>query len=117
MNRIKITSHKKLAMAMAGLLFLLWLTQPFISEWTGSAPLTTGEKAKSTEVSQPGVLPADRSAVDPFKENIQQNGLSTQAVSAPVPASPAATGADPFKAFLASQKEQSQAANISPFGK
>ena len=104
-------------MAMAGLLFLLWLTQPFISEWTGSAPLTTGEKAKSTEASSPGVLPAERLAADPFKENIQQNGLSTQAVSAPAPASPATAGTDPFKAYLANQKEQSQAANISPFGK
>ncbi len=104
-------------MVMVGLLFLLWLSQPYITAWIGSAPITAGGQSGSTQVGPPGVLPTDRPAVDPFKENILQNGLSTKAVGAPAPARPATAGADPFKAHLESQKEQSQAANISPFGK
>ena len=136
---MKNSSNAKLALLMAAALFLVWLVQPTISERlgnvknTGSVP-PTEVKLSPTESQQTQVptVPAAMPGADPFKAHIEKNGLAPGAGNA---ASPNAAnhnaanhnaannnaahqaGADPFKAFLEKQKQDSKAAGISPFGK
>ena len=131
---MKNSSNAKLALLMAAALFLVWLVQPTISERlgnvknTGSVP-PTEVKLSPIESPQTQVptVPAAKPGADPFKAHIEKNGLAPGAGNA---ASPNAAnnnaannsfthqaGADPFKAFLDKQKQDSKAAGISPFGK
>ena len=131
---MKNSSNAKLALLMAAALFLVWLVQPTISERlgnvknTGSVPPTEVKlsPAESPQTQVPTV-PASMPGTDPFKAHIEKNGLAPGAGNAASPnaANNNATnnsvthqaGADPFKAFLEKQKQDSKAAGISPFGK
>jgi len=119
-----ISSDKaKLALTMAGALFLIWLVQPTVTEWLGKDKSADAVSPKAVNLNSPEVsqtpTPTAPSAVpgaDPFKAHIEKNGL------APIPAAPNTTvvnaaGADPFKAFLEKQKQASKDAGVSPFGK
>ena len=126
---MKNSGNAKLALLMAAALFLVWLVQPTISERLGNVKNTgsvspTEVKLSPTESPQTQVptVPASMPGTDPFKAHIEKNGLAPGAGNA---ASPNAAnnnaahqaGADPFKAFLDTQKQDSKAAGISPFGK
>ena len=126
---MKNSSNAKLALLMAAALFLVWLVQPTISERLGNVKNTgsvspTEVKLSPTESPQTQVPtePAAMPGTDPFKAHIEKNGLAPSAGNA---ANPNAAnhnaahqaGADPFKAFLDKQKQDSKAAGISPFGK
>ena len=131
---MKNSVNAKLALLMAAALFLVWLVQPTISERlgnvknTGSVP-PTEVKLSPTESPQTQVptVPAAMPGTDPFKAHIEKNGLAPSAGNAASPnaanhnaANNSVThqaGADPFKAFLEKQKQDSKAAGISPFGK
>ena len=126
---MKNSGNAKLALLMAAALCLVWLVQPTISERlgnvnnTGSVPPTEVKlsPAESPQTQVPTV-PASMPGTDPFKAHIEKNGLAPSAGNA---ANPNAAnhnaahqaGADPFKAFLDKQKQDSKAAGISPFGK
>lgn len=116
-------NSKKLALTMAGILFVLWFMQPYISKWTGSnktvpVPMPMQMPHSSTPAGNPAVaLPANNNAADPFRDHIQQNGLSNKVGSAPNLGSAASAGVDPFKAHLENQKKQAPTSGISPFGK
>jgi len=137
--QIKNSGNAKLALIMVAALFLIWLTQPTISEWMGkdlsAAALSKKEvNLKSSESTQPATptVPALMPGTDPFKAHIEKNGsmptlTSTQAPNmqnngARVNNSSSINeanqaGADPFKAFLEKQKQQSKDSGISPFEK
>lgn len=118
MDLTKISTHsKKLALTMAGILFLLWLTQPYISKWTDSSKTQPGPVSSQPTQLPVGAMPTDNSVDDPFKEHIQQNGLSNKAPSTTELGSSSTAGADPFKAHLETQKKQAQTSGVSPFGK
>ena len=136
---IKNSGNAKLALIMAAVLFLIWLVQPTLSEWLGqgqnSGPIQkTEQKTKPTVPNQAATptVPAVMPSADPFKAHIEKNGLAPNL--APVQSSNSQNnaasannslntnaanqaGADPFKAFLDKQKQQSKDAGISPFGK
>ena len=139
LNKVKNSGNAKLALFMVAALFLIWLVQPRLSQWTGpdqnAAPLPKADvnqnQAESKQTATPTV-PALMPGVDPFKAHIEKNGLSpatvtnsasnSQNTSAGFMNSPAGStvtqpGADPFKAFLDKQKQQSKDAGVSPFGK
>ena len=121
---MKNSSNAKLALLMAAALFLVWLVQPTISERlgnvknTGSVP-PTEVKLSPTESQQTQVptVPAAMPGADPFKAHIEKNGLAPSAGNAASPNAANQGAADPFKAFLDKQKQDSKAAGISPFGK
>jgi hypothetical protein len=136
---IKHSGNAKLALIMAIALFLIWLVQPTISEWLGKdknaavlpTPEVTQTTIESTQTARPTV-PASMPGADPFKEHIEKNGLAPSPSPNPAVNSPNngarennalransanQTGADPFKAFLEKQKQESKDAGISPFGK
>jgi hypothetical protein len=118
MNITKFSANKKkLALSMAGILFLLWLTQPYISKRTDSTETLSGAESIKPVANSVSSPPTEKGVADPFREHIQQNGLSNKGSSAPELGAPAATGADPFKLFLENQKKQAQTSGISPFGK
>ena len=120
MNITKFSSNnQKLALFMAGILFVLWLAQPYISNWTDSTrTLSAAESSKPAIPTNPvGVMSTENAVPDPFKEHIQQNGLSNKLGIASELGSPASAGVDPFKAQLEIQKKQGQTSSISPFGK
>ena len=120
MNITKSSANKKkLALSMVGILFLLWLAQPYISKWTDSTETISGaESSKPATATNPvSVLPTENGVADPFKEHIKQNGLSNKPSSTSELGIPATSGADPFKAQLEIQKKQAQTSGISPFGK
>ena len=136
---IKNSGNVKLALIMAAVLFLIWLVQPTISKWLGpgqnSEPIQKTEQNQNpTELNQTAVptVPALTPGADPFKAHIVKNGLAPNL--APVQSSNSQNNAasasnslntnaanqasaDPFKAFLEKQKQQSKDAGISPFGK
>ena len=136
---IKNSGNAKLALIMAAALFLIWLVQPTISKWLGpgqnSEPIQKTEQNQNpTELNQTAVptVPALTPGADPFKAHIVKNGLAPNL--APVQSSNSQNNAasasnslntnaanqasaDPFKAFLEKQKQQSKDAGISPFGK
>jgi hypothetical protein len=113
------SNNKKLALSMAGILFVLWVAQPYISNWTDSTKtISDAESSQSATATNPlGVLSTENGVADPFKEHIQQNGLSNKLGSASELGSPASAEVDPFKAQLEIQKKQGQTSSISPFGK
>jgi hypothetical protein len=139
LNKLKNSSNAKLALFMVAALFLIWLVQPRLSQWTGpdqnAAALPKADvnqkQAESKQTATPTV-PALMPGVDPFKAHIEKNGLApapvtnsasnSQNTSAGFMNSPVGNlvtqpGADPFKAFLDKQKQQSKDAGVSPFGK
>ena len=119
-----ISSDKaKLALTMAGALFLIWLVQPTVTEWLGKDKSADAVSPKEVNLNSPEVsqtpTPTAPSAVpgaDPFKAHIEKNGLASIPV-APNTTAVNAAGADPFKAFLEKQKQASKDAAVSPFGK
>jgi hypothetical protein len=118
MNITKFSANKKkLALSMAGILFLLWLIQPYISKRTDSTETLSGAESIKPVTNSVSVSQTDNGVADPFREHIQQNGLSDKGSSSPDLGRPATTGVDPFKAFLENQKKQAQTSGISPFGK
>jgi hypothetical protein len=118
MNFTKFNGNKKkLALSMAGILFLLWLTQPYISKRTDSTETLSGAESIKPVSNTVGVSSTDNVVADPFREHIKQNGLSNKGSSSPELSSPSTTGVDPFKAFLENQKKQAQTSGVSPFGK
>jgi len=111
------TNSKRLAIIMATVLFLLWLTQPYISNWTGSTK-TTPATETNIPVAHPTVeTPVENTVSDPFRNHVRQNGFSNKANTAPESGASVATGVDPFKAHLDTQKAQAQNSGVSPFGK
>ena len=137
--QIKNSGNAKLALIMVAALFLIWLVQPTISGWMGKDQSATAllkkevnlESPESTQPATPTV-PALMPGADPFKTHIEKNGrmpspTSNQAPnvqnnSASVNNSSSTNvsnqaGADPFKAFLEKQKQQSKDAGMSPFEK
>ena len=134
LNKLKNSGNAKLALFMVAALFLIWLIEPRLSQWAGpdqnAAPLPKADvnqnQAESKQTATPTV-PALMPGVDPFKAHIEKNGLAPSAGNAASPnaanhnaANNSVThqaGADPFKAFLEKQKQDSKAAGISPFGK
>jgi hydrogenase/urease accessory protein HupE len=118
-----------------------WLVQSALSEWPAqgknSEPMQKSERSQNpaeanqtTTQNATPTVPALMPGADPFKAHIEKNGLALNHVpnaAPPVtpPSSPTAApsqaanqaGADPFKAFLEKQKQQSKDAGISPFGK
>jgi hypothetical protein len=118
MNITKFSANKKkLALSMAGILFLLWLTQPYITKRTDSTETLSGAETIKPVTNSVSTSPTDKGVTDPFSEHIQKNGLSTKGSSVPDLGNPATTGTDPFKAFLENQNKQAQTSSVSPFGK
>jgi len=119
-----ISSDKaKVALTMAGALFLIWLVQPTVTEWLEKDKSADAVSPKEVNLNSPEVsqtpTPTAPSAVpgaDPFKAHIEKNGLASIPV-APNTTAVNAAGADPFKAFLEKQKQASKDAAVSPFGK
>ena len=139
LNKLKNSGNAKLALFMVAALFLIWLVQPRLSQWTGpdqnAAALPKADvnqkQAESKQTATPTV-PALMPGVDPFKAHIEKNGLAPSPSPNPALNSPNngarennalrtnsanQTGSDPFKAFLEKQKQESKDAGISPFGK
>ena len=111
------TNSKRLAIIMATILFLLWLIQPYISQWTGSTK-TTPVTETNMPVAHPTVVtPVENTMSDPFRNHVRQNGFSNTANNAPESGASVTTGVDPFKAHLDTQKAQAQNSGVSPFGK
>jgi hypothetical protein len=129
----------KLAISIATLLFLIWLLQPTLFAWMGNGqnpavPSKSEINLNQAESMRPATptVPAQMPGVDPFKAHIEKNGLATSSVSNSASNlqsnvgstnnsgnanSANQSGADPFKAFLDKQKQQSKEASVSPFGK
>ena len=115
-----IANQKKTLVAMVGVLCVLWFAQSYISEWADK-PIT-GKELKQPEAGsfhnamspQPNSQPA---AVDPFKEFLAQKDDPAKPPLAETPVTTGGKPADPFKAYLENQKQQLEAAKVSPFGK
>ena len=136
---MKHSGSAKLALIMVAALFVIWLVQPTLPTRMGkdknadslSKTEVNRNPAESTQTLTPTV-PALMPGADPFRAHIEKNGLAPTQIPSQAPnsqnnaasANKSAsgnsanqTGADPFKAFLEKQKEQSKDAGISPFGK
>ena len=118
MDLTKMSSRsKRLAISMATILFLLWLTQPYISQWAGSTKSTPLPET-NMPVAHPNVVtPVENTVSDPFRNHVRQNGFSNKANTAPDSGTSVAPGVDPFKAHLEAQKELAKNSGVSPFGK
>lgn len=115
-----IAQQKKTLVAMVGVLCVLWFAQSYISEWVGKP--STGKELKQPEAGsfhnttspQPNSQPV---AVDPFKEFLAQKDYPSKPPLAETPVPTGGKPADPFKAYLENQRQQLEAAKVSPFGK
>ncbi len=118
-----IASQKKTVVAMASILCVLWLSQAYISEWFGKVDTAaTGKElvkpaSDNTHNDTPLVPISQPNGIDPFKEFMSQQASSSKPPLAETPSSTGGTPADPFKAYLENQKQQLEAARVSPFGK
>lgn len=118
MDLTKMSSRsKRLAISMVTILFMLWLTQPYISKWTGSTKSTPVPETNMPVAHPTVVMPVENTASDPFRDHVRQNGFSNKANIAPDSGTSFAAGVDPFKAHLEVQKEQAKNSGVSPFGK
>jgi hypothetical protein len=133
-NQSMKSSNAKLILAMAVVLSMIYLAQPYISDMTSSektsaptpnlAPHASPPSAEQSQSTSVQDLPA---GTDPFKAHIEKNGLSgntnlstksaTSANTSAPSTNTASPGTDPFKGFLDQQKKQSKDAGVSPFGK
>ncbi len=118
-----IASQKKTVVAMASILCVLWLSQAYISEWLSKVDTVgTGKELEqpapdNTHNAAPLVPISNTNPMDPFKEFVSQQASSSKPPLADTPSSTGGTPADPFKAYLENQKQQLEAARVSPFGK
>jgi hypothetical protein len=126
-----ISQQKNMLAVMAGVLLVLWLTQPYLSKWMGldtpPKPLEASNANKTLHPEPNTSASPGPATPDPFKDFIDQKGSNAK------PADIAATTAtsklpsitpghqnsqvDPFKAHLDLQKKQLESASVSPFGK
>jgi hypothetical protein len=118
-----IVDQKKTVLAMVGVLCVLWFAQTYISEWLGQlSSAGTGKEFKqpAPEISHDATPPAPSSqshVVDPFREFMAQQANSSKPQLTDTPLSTDGKPVDPFKAHLENQKQQLEAAGVSPFGK
>lgn len=118
-----IVDQKKTVLAMVGVLCVLWFAQTYIAEWL-SQKSTAGAgkefKQPSLDTSHDATPPVPSfqpHAADPFKEFMAQQANSSKPPLTDIPVSNEGKPADPFKAYLENQKQQLEAARVSPFGK
>ena len=131
-----LRSHTaKLILAMAVVLVLIYVAQPYISGFTGTEKTSSKAQPQEASATPTSTLPNEPTSVqslpagsDPFKAHLEKKASSgptaapSQALApnanAPLPSgNPANSGTDPFKTFLEQQKKQSKDAGVSPFGK
>lgn len=134
MSTSPLRSHNaKLIVAMAVVLLLIYVAQPYISGFTGTEKSSSTAQPQDSSATPSSTAPKEPTSVqtlpagsDPFKAHLEKNGASAQTATSGKPSTPNASlpsgnaangGSDPFKAFLEQQKKQSKDAGVSPFGK